>query len=413
MARFYYTLLLFLLSPFIFIWLIFKYISIPEFRINIIQRFGFISKISGKNILIHCASVGELKAATSVINNLLVNYPQHNIVITTTTPTGRNLALKTFNDKIHHLYLPVDIPFIINHFISVLNPCIAIILEREIWPNLLYALKSKNIPILLINARLSNGSAKRYLSLAPKLIKEALSSYTYIATQNSSSLQRFIQLGANPESISNMGNIKFDISSSADINNNIADLIPNRKTIVFASTHKGEDELIISKLSSLDEFPALVVIVPRHPKRFETVYNLAVDAGLSVIKRSSNSICNSNQILLGDSMDEMFAYFVASDIVFMGGSLDSTGGHNMLEPALLSKPIIFGPNVHNFKDIASDLIEKDASLQVNNVDELFDNVIDLINNPVKCSYLGNNANKYLMSNQGSVDKISILLKKFI
>lgn len=375
------------------------------------QRFGFIKVVEGENIWIHCASVGEVKCATQLINKTILDYPKQNIVITTTTPTGRDVVHDIFGDRVIHLYFPIDLPVIVNRFVARSNPSMVIILEREIWPNLLNRLKKKNIPVLMINARLSKGSFKKYQRLTPNLIKEALSNFSYIATQDLSSLDRYIELGANTDSIDNIGNIKFDIQkASIDNNQEISKIIGDRRAVVFASTHKGEDELIITKLASLRNFKYLAVIVPRHPERFEAVHTLAINASLSVVKRSEDRQVGDSQVLIGDSMQEMLSYLSVCDVVFMGRSLNNTGGHNMLEPALLSKPIIFGPNIHNFKDIGHDLVNCQGAIQVADVDELFDNIIELFENPKLAVSMGESANQYLIANQGSIETAQTIIK---
>lgn len=412
MPRLSYTLLLSIFFPVIAIWIGIKCIRVPAFRKNVMQRFAWVKPIKGRNIWVHCASVGEIKAATQLIVGIIKDHPKHNIVITTTTPTGKDAANDLFGDSVIHSYFPLDLPIITNRFIAKINPEMVIILEREIWPNLLNSLKNKQVPVLLINARLSKGSFKKYLKISPRLINEALNNFRYIATQDIDSLNRYVRLGANPKFINNIGNIKFDIHQNPNkIDTNLSQIIGDRQVVVFASTHKGEDELIIEKLSSLIKFKPVVIIVPRHPERFDEVYNLAKRNGLSIIRKTSGMFVGNNQILLGDTMDEMLNYLSVSDIVFMGGSLNDTGGHNMLEPALLSKPIMFGPNVENFKDISEDLLNNNAAVKVCDVEELFQSIGKLLDNPELCASMGKNANEYLISNRGSIKKAQKIINE--
>ena len=287
-------------------------------------------------------------------------------------------------------------------------------MEREIWPNLLNSLKNKKVPVILINARLSKGSFKKYLKLSPNLINEALNNFTYIATQDIASLNRYVKLGANPDFIKNIGNIKFDIHNKLNkTDDGLSQTLGGRQVVVFASTHKEEDELIIEKLSNLSNFKPVVIIIPRHPERFNVVYNLAKKAGLSIIRKSSGMMIEHNQILLGDTMDEMLDYLSVSDIVFVGGSLNDTGGHNMLEPALLSKPIVFGPNVENFKEISEALLCNEGAVKVGDVDELFQSIGELLERPELCALMGKNAHKYLMSNQGATKKTQKIINSIV
>jgi len=215
MPRLSYTLLLSIFFPVIAIWIGIKCIRVPAFRKNVMQRFAWVKPIKGRNIWVHCASVGEIKAATQLIVGIIKDHPKHNIVITTTTPTGKDAANDLFGDSVIHSYFPLDLPIITNRFIAKINPEMVIILEREIWPNLLNSLKNKQVPVLLINARLSKGSFKKYLKISPRLINEALNNFRYIATQDIASLNRYVRLGANPKFINNIGNILMRLLANA------------------------------------------------------------------------------------------------------------------------------------------------------------------------------------------------------
>jgi 3-deoxy-D-manno-octulosonic-acid transferase len=227
-----------------------------------------------------------------------------------------------------------------------------------------------------------------------------------VATQNQNSADRFISLGVNNDKVMVAGNIKFDQSPGVDkvLCKKLKTMIGKRKVVIFASTHKGEEEEIINAYLK-KPFDALMLIVPRHPERFNEVYELAQSNGLSVTKRSRNKPCADCQVLLGDSMGEMMPYFDVADIVFMGGSLNNTGGHNMLEPAALSKPILFGPNVFNFYEISSDLLKLQGSVQVQNADDLLKEITQLLDDNKKAKTLGKNANQYFKSKQGAVNNL--------
>ena len=303
-----------------------------------------------------------------------------------------------------------------NRYIKQINPAICLLLETEIWPNLIHALDKNNIPSLLVNARLSQRSLEKYQKFAPNLAWKTLNKFTTIATQNQNSANRFIELGADTSKVVAVGNIKFDQNPVADkaISKKLQSITGKRKVVVFASTHKGEEAQIIDAyLNHKDNIDALLVIIPRHPERFNEVYKLAQKHQLNVIKRSSNKPCKDCDLLLGDSMGEMMSYFDIADIVFMGGSLNNTGGHNMLEPAALSKPILFGPNVFNFAEISSDLLEKGGSIQVPNADDLFKSIAELLTDTKAAKALGKNANQYFKSQQGAVDKLAKQVQLFL
>lgn len=401
--------------PIIVLLLAFKFLTVPTFRENLIHRFGIIPKPPTSSIWIHCVSVGEFKAAIPLIERLLSNNPTAIINISTTTPTARQEVLNQFKGKVSHTYFPIDLPIIIRTYIKRLNPEICILLETEIWPNLIHHLHAKNIPILLINARLSHRSVKRYAKFAPNLATTTISKISSIATLNKASADRFIELGAAPARVTVAGNIKFE--SQAIINNTavseIRSIIGHRTAILFASTHKDEDEKILAAYSQLQNFKPLLIIVPRHPERFDELESLAQKNKISITRRSSNEVETQSQILLGDSMGEMLAYIQVAKIVFVGGSLNTTGGHNMLEPAAQSKPIIFGPNVFNFPDISTELLMEGAAMQVRDAPELFIKINYLLTNKATCSDLGTKAKNYYLSHQGALDRISGIIEEFL
>jgi len=416
MNRTLYSLVGYLLLPTLIIRLLVKSIKAPNYRKRVLERLGFIPKIATPTIWIHCVSVGEFRASITLIDTLISEHPKHKILVTSTTPTGSSALKQHYGDKILHCYFPFDLSIIVKRYIKRINPDLCILMETEIWPNLIHALKQNNIPSILINARLSDRSLKKYQKFAPKLIRETLNNLTLIATQNQNSATRFIQLGADDKQVINAGNIKFDLNPVA--NNTITEalkkIVGHQKVITFASTHLGEESQIINSfLKVQSQLDALLIIIPRHPERFNSVEKLVKNASLSVARRSDARAVNTDRVLLGDSMGEMLSYFEISDIVFMGGSLNETGGHNMLEPAALAKPIIFGPNVFNFAEISSDLLKNKASIQVQNSDELFEKLIQLLNNPEQLKSLGSNAKRYFDSQQGAVKKIAKLVADII
>jgi 3-deoxy-D-manno-octulosonic-acid transferase len=416
MNRILYSLIGYLLLPILIIRLLIKSLKTRAYRHRISERLGLIGKIPVPIIWIHCVSVGEFRAAIPLIDSLIKHYPTHRILATTTTPTGSTALKKHYGSEVLHLYFPFDLGLIVGHYIRQIKPDLCLLMETEIWPNLIHHLKQKNIPTLLINARLSTRSLKKYQQFTPKLVRQALGNLSLIATQNQNSANRFAQLGARENTIINIGNIKFDLNPTADKNTTktLKKIIGKRKIITFASTHSGEEAQIISSyLKYQAKIDALLVIIPRHPERFIRVEKLIQNANLNLVKRSNDKTAKDADILLGDSMGEMMSYFELSDIVFMGGSLNETGGHNMLEPAALSKAIIFGKNVFNFAEISKDLLKNKASIQVQNADELFENIIQLLDNPQQLKALGANAKTYFDAQQGAVKKLVKLIKTVI
>lgn len=400
--------------PVILLRLLFRGFKVRAYKQRISERLGLIKAISSPVIWVHCVSVGEFRAAIILIDALIKQYPKHKILVTSTTPTGSQAILRHYQNTVLHLYFPFDVSFIVKRYIKKIQPDICLLLETEIWPNLIHTLNKNNIPSLLVNARLSQRALEKYKKFVPKLVKQTLNNLSKIATQNQNSTKRFLQLGCDNNKITTTGNIKFEQNTHVNLllSKQLKILIGNRKVVVFASTHKDEEMQIIR--AYLDNpIDALMLIIPRHPERFSEVYKLAKKHKIKIVKRSENISCKDSQILLGDSMGEMMVYFDIADIVFMGGSLNDTGGHNMLEPAALSKPIIFGSSIFNFSEIALDLLNKNASIQVQNASELLQKISQLLLDDEKTKTLGNNANQYFKSQQGALNKLINQIKIFI
>lgn len=400
-----YNLIGHLLLPVMILRLLIKGLKNPAYSKKIGERLGFISTIKEEVIWVHCVSVGEFRAAVVLIDALIAKYPKHKILVTSTTPTGSKAITQHYQNKVLHSYFPFDLSFIVKRYVKKINPKICLLLETEIWPNLIHTLHKNNIPTLLVNARLSQRSLKKYQKV-PTFTKQTLNKLTLIAAQNQNSAKRFKKLGVNDDKIIVTGNIKFDQNPSANsaVSKQLKTLIGNRKVVVFASTHKGEEAQIIDAYIK-KPLDALMLIVPRHPERFDEVHKLAIKHNIKITKRSENALCNDCAILLGDSMGEMMSYLEVADVVFMGGSLNNTGGHNMLEPAALSKPILFGSNVLNFSEISKDLLSQNAAIQVQNAQDLLLKVSELLADDKKAKILGDNANQYFKSQQGAVDNL--------
>ncbi len=406
-----YNLIGYLLLPFALLRLLFKGLKSPAYSQRISERLGFIKPIDASCVWVHCVSVGEFRAAIALIDALVKIYPNHKILVTTTTPTASKAVIQHYQNQVLHTYFPFDVAVIVKRIVKKIRPDLCLLLETEIWPNLIHILHKNNIPTLLVNARLSQQSLKKY-QLFSSLSNKTLNKLSLIATQNQNSAQRFIELGANKEKVIVTGNIKFDqvLNVNQKLLENLRKLTKKPKIVVFASTHKDE-EAIILKSYLKNPIDALMLIIPRHPERFNVVFELATKYNITVFKRSSNQVCENCQILIGDSMGEMMTYFALADIVFIGGSLVEIGGHNVLEPAALAKPIIFGPHVFNFGEISADLLAQNAAIQVQNADELMDNITHLLNNSDNAKTLGANAKRYLKSQQGAVATLTKQIKK--
>ena len=413
MNRFIYTLLLYLSLPIAILKLIAKERKSPFRNAKLKNQLGFVTKTSSKVIWVHCVSVGEFNAARPLIDQLLDIYPEHSLAITTTTITGAEAVRNHYQDRVIHYFFPFDLPFIVGPFIKKINPVACILLETEIWPNLINNLNKKAIPVVLVNARLSERSFSKYQRFSSNLVQKTLNQLTLIASQNEHSSERFLSLGVSPNKVVTVGNLKFDSNEKDNPNTtqSLQQMIGQRRVVVFASTREGEEKKIIkSYVNTKGKFDALMIIIPRHPQRFDEVYNLIVDSGLDVKRRSDGLRCDeSTQVLLGDSMGELLSYYSVCDIAFIGGSLIDTGGQNMLEAAATSKPILFGPSVFNFEQIAQLLLEKDAAIQVDDADDLMKTISSLLLDDPKRQKLGENAKNLLEKHRGAIDRLMKLI----
>ena len=382
-------------------------------KIKLKNQLGRVDVKANKVIWLHCVSVGEFHAAIPLIEQLIEMFSDHRILITTTTVTG-SVALKNhYGDNIEHCFFPFDLPFALKRFVNKIKPEICILLETELWPNLINILHKRKIPIALVNARLSQRSLAKYQKSSAKLARDTINKITLIASQNERSSERFLALGANPDIIHTIGSLKFDSNLSADtkISDNLRRIVGNRRVVVFASTRSGEEKEILQSYSKLNEkFDALLVIVPRHPERFDEVHKLITDNKLNVIRRSEDELCGKEtEILLGDSMGELMSYYSICDIAFIGGSLTRDGGQNMLEAAASSKPVLFGPHIFNFEHISQLLLNSDGAVQVSDANQLMQTIAELLLDEDKRVAIGKNAKKIIEDNRGVTKQLIELL----
>lgn len=408
MNRALYSLIGYLLLPLAILRLGVKGLRNPNYVRRLGQRLGFITRNTQPLIWVHCVSVGEFRAAIPLIDRLLDTYPNHQVFVSSTTPTGSDALSHHYGDRVLHQYFPFDLPDVVNRYLSRLNPELCLLLETEIWPNLINALNQRQIPTLLINARLSDRSLQRYQRFAPNLAKQTLNKLALIAAQNQNSANRLIELGADPTRVEAIGNIKFDqqFSTNTTAADELKKIVGDRICLVCASTHKGEETAILDAYLKLkSQLDILLVMVPRHLERFAEVSKLITSKQLNLVKRSSNQSAADADVLLGDSMGEMMAYLQIADLVFMGGSLNQTGGHNMLEPASLAKPILFGPNVFNFSEISSGLLAADGAIQAQDAEALLLAVKQLLEAPDTATQMGLNAQTFFKANQGALDTL--------
>ncbi|MDH3578523.1 MAG: lipid IV(A) 3-deoxy-D-manno-octulosonic acid transferase [Gammaproteobacteria bacterium] len=417
--RFFYNLLTFLLLvPYAVFWLI-RGVGNRSYFDRLGQRFGLGYPKIERCIWIHAVSVGEVQAALPLIRALRDRFPQEQMLVTTVTPTGSDRVKAVFGDSVHHCYIPFEFPGAVNSFFNAVNPDAALIMETEIWPNLYRACGVRNVPLILVSARISPRSINGYRRMMP-LIRETLSHGIIIAAQSQSDADRFLSLGADPDRTRVTGSIKFDIELHEDTIQQgkalRADLIGDRPVWIAASTHDGEEQQVLdAHRALLEQFPRLLLIlVPRHPERFSEVRELIESAGLSLVSRTEGIGCSSaTSVLLGDTMGEVPLFYAASDVAFVGGSLVPIGGHNLLEPAAQALPIVTGPHLFNAQDIADMFVEMQACVIVNDKDELPLAIADLLANPEKASELGRNGRTLLEQNRGALTRLLVVLEPLL
>jgi 3-deoxy-D-manno-octulosonic-acid transferase len=376
-----YTALLYLLAPLVLLRLALRGLRSPEYRQCWSERFGAIYPAVGERVIwVHAVSVGEVQAAESMIRALLDLYPEYSILMTTVTATGAAHVTELFDDEVAHVYAPYDLPDVVSRFIDRVRPRLAIVMETELWPNLFRACRRKQVPLLLVNARLSDKSLAGYRRFR-RLIGKTLEAVTWIAARTPLDAGRFRSLGADPDRIRVSGNLKFEQHLPADLYEKAARLRQewgmNRHVWIAGSTHEGEDELILDVFRELRQTipDCLLVLVPRHPERFAAVAELCRQRGYRSVLRSERQPCDADTgVFIGDSMGELLMFYAASDVAFVGGSLVDIGGHNMLEPAALGIPVVTGSHVANFSAVCELLLNAGACRLVMNASELQDTV---------------------------------------
>lgn len=409
--RFLYNLLTyFLLLPYAAYWFVRALLN-PVYRHKISQRFGAAYPNLDRCIWIHAVSVGEVVAAAPLVRSLRRLYPELPLLVTTVTPTGAARVASLFGDDVHHAYIPFEMPPAINGFFRSVNPLVALVMETEIWPNLYHGCGVREIPLVLVSARISPKSVDSYRKLLP-LFKETLSHGIVIAAQSKADAERFISLGASSARTRVTGNIKFDIELPEDLAERGGELrtrlFPDRPVWIAASTHdKEEKQILDAHRGLLDKYPdLLLILVPRHPNRFSTVRDYVGKRGFSSVARTEQIACRPDtQVFFGDTMGEVTLFYAASDIAFVGGSLVPIGGHNLLEPAALGVPTLIGPYVFNTQEIADSFSRQSACRIVADADELAANVDELLSNPEAARELGTNGLNILNRNRGALKRL--------
>lgn len=420
LMRIAYSLVIYLLAPLFALFWSWRYARNPVYRDRVLQRFGFAyPQLDEGSIWLHAVSVGEVQAAIPLIRRLLRDYPTRRVVVSTVTPTGAERVNSLFANQVEHCYLPYDTPGAIRRYFEAIKPDIALIMETEIWPNLFHECGKRSITLLLVSARISPKSVRSYRRLLP-LIRKTLSHGIFIAAQTATDAKRFISVGADPRRTRVTGNIKFDIEPADDLKIRGQELrqemLGERLVWVAASTHSGEEEAVLeAHRKLLTRFPeALLVVVPRHPDRFDAVEELIEKSGFNFVRRTDKRSCErSTQVFLGDTMGELNTFYAAADIAFVGGSLVPIGGHNLIEPAVLALPILTGPNVFNAQDIADLFIEAGAAVVVKDATELGERLIWFAEDADAREAAGNMGSEILDANRGALGRLFDLLGPLI
>ncbi len=412
-----YNIILTICIPILLLRLLWRSRKAPLYRKRWLERFGIFNppQRSG-GIWVHAVSLGESIIAVPMIKALQIKYPGIPIIVTTTTPTGSETIKKAFANKrsVFHVYLPFDTSWGVKNFLKRIQPQICIIMETELWPNVLHHCGIKKIPVVIANGRLSERSHKGYLRFK-NLVKEMLANVSVVAAQTLEDGKRYISLGAAADRVKIMGNIKFDITVSEKLVEQAANLrlqFGDRYIVLAASTHHGEEEQILEAFLNVKEIHhnALLMLCPRHPERYMDVRKIVQQHGLSLITRSSLQLCtDSIDVLLGDTLESLMALYAIADIAFVGGSLVDVGGHNMLEPAAVGTPIIVGPYLHNFVYISEQMLLAGAMVKINDSNSLAKTITRLLDSKERREKMRENGLRVIEKNRGAINNIVAII----
>lgn len=407
-----YTLAWILGLPFAFVYLLWRSYRQHEYRRHWGERLGLAPRLSGRVIWLHAVSVGETRAAAPLISALRKRYPAHSLLLTHMTPTGRATGQALYGDNVRQAYLPYDLPLLVRTFLRRVQPELGVIMETELWPNLLHVCAGQGIPVLLVNARLSEKSAQGYRRIAA-LAGPALKRLAGIAAQTETDAAWLRSLGAMDIVIT--GNLKFDVTPPAHTEARAAELrhlCAGRFVLLCASTREGEEMILLEHLSVLPIPGLLLVIVPRHPQRFDLVAAQVRDRSLRYERRSAGAaLTPDTRVLVGDSMGELDAYYAAADLAYVGGSLLPLGGQNLIEAAAAGCPALIGPHTWNFQEVSEQAVALGAARRVADADELARQVIDLYSNPADRSAMAQAGLTFANANRGATERVMEMLAR--
>ena len=412
MNRAFYSLLLHLLLPWALLHLVWRARKQPAYLQHVGERFGFFpAKLPSKVIWIHAVSVGETRAAEPLIKALQARHPGQRILLSHGTPTGRQTGADLYGDTVERCYLPYDFGWASRRFLRRFRPVVGVFMETEIWPNLIRTGAESAIPVYLVNARMSEKSARGYRRIGA-LTRGALQRLSGIGAQTARDAQLLTELGATGVRVT--GNIKFDRPAPAQMlalgNALRVSFGMQRPVFLAASTRDGEEAMILEVLDGVDIPNLLMVIVPRHPQRFQEVATLAKQRGFKVQRRSENRPIDADtRVVIGDSMGEMFAYYAACDIAFVGGSLLPLGGQNLLEACAVGRPVIIGPHTFNFDEATRGAVDAGAAVRVADTGELVATVSRLLKDPDRRREMSEAGKRFTDAHGGATEKTLELL----
>jgi len=408
--RLLYQILLWFALPFIPLRLLFRGLKERGYWQHVGERFGFDGQIARHAVWIHAVSVGEARAAAPLVEKFLTRNPAPNLLMTCMTPAGRATLEQLFGGKVTVRYLPYDFAFAVRRFLRQAQPGMGVIMETELWPNLVHESRRSGVKLFLVNARMSENSASGYRKLAA-LTRETLGGFEAVAAQTQADADRLAALGARKVDVT--GNLKFDIDPPNDqlqLGRTFRERIGSRPAWLVASTRDGEEKLVLEAFRKFAPENALLMLVPRHPQRFDEVAALAKNLGLDVQRRSENDpVRASIRVWLGDSLGEMFAYYAAADSALIGGSLLPYGGQNLIEACAVGCPVILGPHTENFKQAAEDAIAQGAAIRVENAEKWIDQAIRLMRDETVRQRMGEAGKKFAAAHKGAAAKVCELL----
>ena len=415
-----YSLLWWCLLPFVLVRLLWRSRREPAYLQHLAERFAFYSvRPSAPLIWVHAVSVGETRAAEPLLRALLSAYPDHQILLTHMTPTGRATGKALFGNqaRLIQAYLPYDTLTMMARFVHHFQPRLCVLMETEVWPALIQVCKAADVPVALVNARLSERSLRRGQRFAG-LLGRAAAQLSLVAAQSDADAQRLRMMGVRDVQVT--GNLKFDVTVPAVIiaaGKSLRQQIGGRPVLLCASTRDGEEALLLSGyMKATLPSDLLLLIVPRHPQRFVEVAQLFKEQGLRVVRKSQllgQAVPADAQLLVGDTMGEMFAYYAACDLAFIGGSLLPMGGQNLIEACACGKPVLLGPQTYNFAEASENAIAQGAAIRVYDAGQIFKIAFDLILDRERLLQMSQAAQRFAESEGGATQKTIRLLSNVL